>query len=215
MSYRKTLSNGLVVVNTQPEHAEQLEALQETVFPTLSPEERFRAPHYLKHIELFPEGQLVVLSGDRVVGMTTTIRLNFDFEHTDHTFADVIQGGFLTSHEPYGTWLYGADIGTHPDFRRMGIARALYEARQEVVHRLGLAGQVTVGMMSGYGAVREEMTPEQYYEGLLAGKIQDPTVSAQVKMGFEIRGLLRGYLNDPVCDNCGILIVLDAAKRIG
>jgi GNAT superfamily N-acetyltransferase len=214
-SYQAELGGGLTLVNTRHEHADQLQELQDMVFPTLAPEERFRAVHYRKHVDLFPEGQFVVLSGEKVVGMTSTIRLHFDFEHQDHTFADVIQGGFLTSHEPDGPWLYGADIGTHPSYRRLGIARALYEARHAVVRHFGLAGQVTVGMMSGYGARKSEITPEQYYQGLLDGTVKDPTVSAQVRLGFEMRGLLRGYLNDPVCDNCGILLVLDASRPVG
>jgi GNAT superfamily N-acetyltransferase len=212
--YRTELPGGLVLRSTGPEHAEQLEALQNTVFPTLAPEERFRAVHYRKHIELFPDGQFVVVDGERVVGMTSTIRLNFDFEHTNHTFADVIQGGFLTSHEPGGTWLYGADVGTHPDYRGRGIARALYRARHDVVRRLGLLGQVTVGMMSGYGACKGAMTADEYFAELCCGKRSDPTLSAQLRVGFEIRGLLKGYLNDPVCDNCGVLIVLPAEKDL-
>ncbi len=64
-----------------------------------------------------------MLDGDRVVGATSTIRLHFDFEHVDHTFAEIIQGGWLTSHEPTGDWLYGADIGVHPDYRGRGLAR--------------------------------------------------------------------------------------------
>ncbi len=43
-------------------------------------------------------------------GATTTLRLNFDFEHVHHTFADVIGGGWLIAHQPDGEWLYGADI---------------------------------------------------------------------------------------------------------
>src|SRR5690606_22754523 len=132
---------------------------------------------------------------------------DFDFAHVDHTFADVIQGGWLTSHQPAGRWLYGADVGTHPDFRKRGIARALYAARHEVVHRLGLAGQVTVGMPSGYGAVKHEVTAERYYAELVAGGRDDPTVSAQRKVGFELRGLIADYLDDPVCDGYGVVLV--------
>ncbi|MBI1290868.1 GNAT family N-acetyltransferase [bacterium] len=208
--YRAELKGGLVVTNTRPEHAEQLQQLQDTVFPTLAPEERFRAVHYRKHLELFPEGQFVVLDGDRVIGMTSNIRLDFDFDHPNHAFADVIQGGFLTSHDPRGRWLYGADIGTHPDYRGRGVARGIYAALDAVVAHLRLAGQVKVGMPSGYGARKHEMTPEEYYRGLEQGTINDPTVSVQVHMGFAMRGLLRGYLNDPVCDNCGVLLVKEA-----
>ena len=212
--YRRTLSNGLVIASARPEHANQLESLQRVVFPTLADEQRFKAAHYLKHLELFPEGQFVGLDGDRVVAATATIRLSFDFEHLSHTFADIIQGGWLTSHEPDGDWLYGADIGVHPSYRRRGLALALYAARQELVWALGLKGQVTAGMMSGYGAVKDAMSGETYYEGLVAGRITDPTLSMQQRVGFEFRGLLRNYLDDPVCDNYSVLIVLDADKDV-
>lgn len=215
--FDRILASGIRIRSTGAEHAEALEELQVLCFPTLADEERFKRAHYLKHIEIFPEGQFVALAledADRVVGMTSTIRLDFDFEHTDHTFADVIQGGWLTSHEPFGRWLYGADIGTHPEYRRRGIARGLYAARQDTVRRLGLEGQVTVGMLRGYGELKDEMTAEAYYGSLLSGERNDPTISAQMKIGFEPRGLLPGYLNDPVCDNYGVLLVLDAEKEV-
>ena len=184
------------------------------VFPTLADAERFKAAHYLKHLELFAEGQLVGLDGDRVIAATATIRLRFDFTDRSHTFAEIIQGGWLTSHEPDGDWLYGADIGVHPDYRGRGLAQALYAARQELVWSLGLKGQVTAGMMSGYGAVKHRMRAEDYYEGLVTGRINDPTLSMQQRVGFEFRALLENYLSDPVCDNYSVLIVLDASKNV-
>lgn len=213
-SYHRDLPNGLIVASARPEHADQLEALQRVVFPTLADEERFKAAHYRRHLELFPEGQFVGLDGERVVAATATIRLHFDFDHVAHTFADIIQGGWLTSHEPDGDWLYGADIGVHPEFRGRGLAQALYAARQELVWALGLKGQVTAGMPSGYGAVKHRMSAEEYYQGLVDGRINDPTLSMQRHVGFEFRGLLKDYLKDPVCDNYSVLIVLDADKDV-
>lgn len=214
MSFERRLSSGIRICSTRPEHSEALEELQILVFPSLDDRERFKREHYRKHIELFPEGQFVALAEDKVVGMTSTIRLDFDFEHIDHTFADVIQGGWLTSHEPQGEWLYGADIGTHPEYRGRGIARGLYAARHETVKVLGLRGQVTVGMLSGYGALKDQMTASQYYQELLRGERTDPTISAQMKIGFEPRGLVPGYLNDPVCDHFGVLLVLGAERPV-
>jgi GNAT superfamily N-acetyltransferase len=210
----KRFSDGLVVVQTRPEHAEQLGELQQIVFPSLAPEERFEAKHYLCHVSLFPEGQLCVLDGERVVGMTSTIRLNFDFEHPGHTFADVIQGGWLTSHDPAGRWLYGADIGTHPLYRRRGVMHALYAARHDIVRRFGLEGQLTVGMPSGYSVVKDGVSIEQYYDEVRAGTRRDPTISSQMHVGFEPRGILPGYINDPVCDRYGIVLVLPAEREV-
>jgi 4-aminobutyrate aminotransferase/(S)-3-amino-2-methylpropionate transaminase len=101
-----------------------------------------------------------------------------------------------------------------PEYRGRGLATALYAARQEVVWRLKLKGQITAGMIPGYGPLKETMPAEEYYEGVLEGRIRDPTVSMQMKVGFEPRGLLSNYLNDPVCDNYGVLLVLDAGKSV-
>lgn len=214
MSYRRELPDGLTVLQTRPEHAPQLEELQRVCFPTLDDAERFKAAHYLKHIELFPDGQFVVVEDDSVVGATTTLRLHFDFEHVTHTFAAIIQGGWLTSHDPEGDWLYGADIGVHPAYRGRGIATALYVARHETVRRLGLKGQVTAGMIPGYGAVKDRMSAQEYYEGVVAARIKDSTLSTQLRVGFEPRALLANYLNDPVCDNYSVLLVLPADKPV-
>jgi len=207
------LAGGLRVCQTAPEHADRLEELQRIVFPTLADEQRFKAQHYLHHVEMFPDGQLCVVDGERVVGMTSTVRMDLEGA-AEHSFADVIQGGWLSSHQPEGRWLYGADVGTHPDYRGRGIARALYAARHEVVRRLGLEGQVTVGMPSGYGEVAATMPAERYYQEVVSGARRDPTVSVQMRIGFEPRGLLSGYIDDPVCGGYGVLLVLPAEREV-
>jgi GNAT superfamily N-acetyltransferase len=156
----------------------------------------------------------VALDGERVVGATSTIRKHFDFDHASHTFDEIIQGGWLTSHEPEGEWLYGADLGVSPAYRRRGIARALYAARQELVWSLGLRGQLAAGMMSGYGARKHQMSARQYLAGLRSGEISDPTLSAQLRVGFEAHTLLPGHVHDPACDDYSVLIVLDAATDV-
>jgi 4-aminobutyrate aminotransferase / (S)-3-amino-2-methylpropionate transaminase / 5-aminovalerate transaminase len=214
MWFYRRLADGLVIMHTRPQHAPQLEQLQRVCFPTLDDAERFKAEHYRHHLGLFADGQFVALDGDRAVGATTTLRLHFDFAHITHTFADIIQGGWLTSHEPDGDWLYGADVGVDPAYRGRGLARALYAARQEAVWRLGLKGQVTAGMIPGYGAVKDRMSADAYYEGVVAGRINDPTLSMQLAVGFEPRALLANYLNDPVSDSYSVLIVLAADKDV-
>src|SRR5580700_2874938 len=186
--YFRKLADGLVVAHARPEFAVQLEQLQRICFPTLADEERFKSYHFVKHMELFDSGQFVALDGDRVIGATSTLRLNFDFEHVNHTFGEIIQGGWLTSHQPDGTWLYGADLSVLPEYRGRGLATALYAARQEVVWRLNLKGQVTAGMIPGYGPLKHTLTAEHYYESVLAGRMRDPTLSMQMGVGFEPRG---------------------------
>ena len=213
--YYRKLSGGMTVMNARPEFAERMEALQLECFPTLADDERFKARHYRKHMELFSDGQFVVMDGDRLVGATTTLRLDFDFENVNHTFAEIIQGGWLTSHQPEGAWLYGADIGVHPEYRGHGLGIALYASRQELVWRLALKGQVTAGMIP---EVRLDAFADDgsriHCEQVVRGEMRDPTLSVQMKAGFEPRGLLANYLSDPVCDNYSVLLVLNSAAHV-
>ena len=212
--YYKKITDGLVVQHMQPSHANQLEALQKIVFPTLSEDELIKAVHYLRHLELFPEGQFVITDNEKVIGMTTTMRSNFDFSNYQHTFKETIAGGWLTNHNPEGAWLYGLDIGVHPAYRGKGLSRFLYRARHEIAAGLGLKGQVTVGMMNGFGAVSQVMSGETYYQQLIQGERTDPTLTPQMKIGFEPIALIANYLTDPTCGNYGVLIKIEIGKKI-
>jgi len=94
------------------------------------------------------------------------------------------------------------------------LARILYRARHDIARQLGLRGQLTVGMMSGYGALGYDMSGSAYYEELIAGKRFDPTISTQMKIGFEPVALIPDYVSDPVCGNYGVLIKLDIEKAV-
>jgi GNAT superfamily N-acetyltransferase len=212
--YFKEIPGGLVVRHMQPEQAPQLEELQKIVFPTLAYDELIRAEHYLRHLEVFPEGQFVITDGDQVIGMTTTMRTHFDFLNYHHTFKETIGGGWLTNHNPVGQWLYGLDMGILPAYRGRGLARILYRARHDIAKALGLKGQLTVGMMSGFGAVSHEMSGEEYYRQLIQGIRKDPTLTPQMKIGFEPIALMPDHLTDPVCGNYGVLIKLDIIKTV-
>jgi GNAT superfamily N-acetyltransferase len=199
----------------QEEHAGQLETLQRIVFPNLAEEELLHAEQYKAHVKLFPEGQFVALDGDKVVGATSSTRYNFDINNQEHhTFYEVMGGGWFTTHDPNGAWLYGMDVSVHPGYRGKGIARALYRARHNTCKALGLKGQMTVGMLNGYSAVQDAMTIDEYYNKVKGHELFDPTVSVQEKIGFEIVGLMKDYLNDATCGYAGAVIVLPVEKVI-
>jgi GNAT superfamily N-acetyltransferase len=210
--YYQQLQPGMAVQQMQPQHAEQLGALQQIVFPTLAADEWIRAEQFLHHLQIFPEGQFVVTHNSQVVGMTSCMRANFSTEQ--HTFKEISAGGWFSNHDPSGDWLYGLDMGVHPDYRGQGLARHLYRARHQVAKTLGLKGQFTVGMMNGYGVVADIISAEQYFEELKQGKRTDPTISAQMRIGFEPVSLVPDYLTDPACGNYGVLIKIDIDKKI-
>ncbi len=191
----------------QPRHAAALEQLQRDCFPTLADDELMRAEHFLSHCRLFPEGNFVALCGARVVGLGSGFLIDFDFERAQHSFQEIIDGGFYSHHDPAGDWYYGGDISVHPAFRRRGIGSRLYEARQGIVRRLKRRGIVAGGLIPGYADYKARLTPRQYVERVVAGEIYDGTLSFQLGRGFQVRGLLEDYIEDAASDNWATLIV--------
>lgn len=202
---------GIKIVPTRKEHVWELERLQEIVFPNLCDSQRIKAGQYLNQIKNFPEGQFVAVKekDETIVGMTTTLRVDESKALISHSFEEIFKDGNLDNHDPNGEWLYGLDLGTHPDYRGLGIGRALYNARKNAVEKLNLKGQVTVGMLNGYQKAQAYESVDEYYLDLKNGKIKDPTVSMQQKIGFKIKEIVKDYLDDPTCGNAGVLLMLE------
>ena len=197
---------GLTVRRSDAQYADRLEALQRRVFPRLADAEIITADHYRRHLEVFPEGQFIGLDGNRLIASTSSMRCALRTDQ--HTFLEMSDHLWIGTHDPAGPWLYGLDLMIDPDYRGRGLARRLYRARQALVVELGLQGQYTVGMLNGFEAYRSRMSIEDYYEAVVDRRIDDPTIGLQLRIGFEPRGLVPDYLEDPTCGNAGVLLVL-------
>ncbi|MDN5769278.1 MAG: GNAT family N-acetyltransferase [Microlunatus sp.] len=198
-----------VVVQARAEDAPGLAALQRDCFPDLSEGEIATAEHFLAQQSSFPEGQHTVLdtTTDRVVASSSDLRLNIDFARYAHPFLEETGDNLFTTHDPDGEWLYGADIGVHPEARGQGLARLLYDARHDLIRRLSLRGHVAGAMPKGYGAVADQMPIEQYVMTVIRRERRDPVLSVQLKRGYGVWGIIPDYLEDDSCRNYGVFIV--------
>jgi GNAT superfamily N-acetyltransferase len=201
------ISESIRIETIKPRHARPLEQLQRDCFPTLDDNELMREEHFLNHCRLFPQGNFVAICADRIIGLGSGFLIDFDFAHAQHSFQEIIAGGFYSNHDPEGDWYYGADISVHPDFRRRGAGSLLYEARKGLVMAKKRRGIVAGGLIPGYAAYKSRMTPGKYVERVVAGAIYDTTLSFQLGRGFEVRGLLEEYIEDAASNNWATLIV--------
>lgn len=197
------------VVRSDQSMADALAAIQQACFPTLAPQELMRAEHYRAHVAVFPDGQHAVLErpGGRVVACSTDFRTRVDFAHYQHRYIDAVGGNWLTTHQPEGEWLYGADIGVHPEYRGRGLSTLLYAARQALVRRLGLRGHVAAGMPKGFGAHAGRMPIEAYVAAVVKGEVSDPVLTVQLRRGYHAYGIIPGYVDDPSSAGYAVFIV--------
>jgi len=196
------------VVPSAVEMADELAAIQRAAFPTLAEDELITAAHYRAHIARFPEGQMAVVTpAGRPVACSTDFRTTIDLDRFEHRYIDAVDHNWLGHHDPKGRWLYGADIGVLPEYRRRGLARRLYNARQALVQRLNLEGHVAGGLLRGYGAWKDRLPVEEYVALVVAGRLVDPTLTVQLRCGFRVHGIIQDYVTDPGCDNKAAFIV--------
>jgi predicted amidohydrolase/ribosomal protein S18 acetylase RimI-like enzyme len=178
--------------------------LQKRVFPGMTP----WSPELLaRHLGIFPEGQLVAVDENgRLVGSSSSLLIDWDDYADSAKWSHITGDGTFDTHNPLGKTLYGADIGVDPLARRQGVGTLLYEARKELVRKLGLKRLLAGGRIPGYTQVSEQMTPRQYVTEVIEGKRKDPTLSFQLQNGFVVLDVIPDYLHDADSRNFATLL---------
>lgn len=195
------------IVNLDAAMAEDLEAIELASFPMANPADLLSAEDIRAYARVFPDGYFVATVDGRPVGQGAGIYLDFDFDRPQHTIAGITGEHQCGNHDPEGDWYYGTDISVHPDFRGKGIGGRLYEARKGLVQREGKKGIIAGGSLPGYFAHKHSMSASEYVDRVVAGELTDPTLSFQISHGFEVRGMLKDYLEDEADDGWAALIV--------
>lgn len=202
---RKEILDDFVIRNATPDDAIQMDYVQSQCYPTLHQSEILTKAHFLNHIKIFPEGQLVVEKEGKIVGAASTFRCNFP-EHS-RTFLEETDDLWITNVQvPDGDWMYGIDMGILPEYRGLGLSTELYNTRNEICKKLKLKGQIIAGMTIGFGKVKNRMTIEEYCYALEINKFTDPTITPQRKAGFRWIRPLYNYINDPESGYASILM---------
>ncbi len=180
---------------------------ERTAFPTANPADLLGVAEFRAYAGLFPEGVFVALDDGRVVGVGAGIFVDFDFDHIQRTIWEVTGENQCGNHDPDGAWYYGTDITVLPEYRRRGIGHRLYELRKGLVIRHNRRGIVAGGHLPGFAEHKAEMSAEEYVANVVAGELNDTTLSFQLRNGFEVRGVIDYYLEDPAIDHKAALIV--------
>ena len=131
--------------------------------------------------------------------MSASLIVYWDDYDIEDGWRDFTDHGYFRNHDPVaGRTLYGAEIMVDPDYRGQGLGKRIYAARRAITRDLGLLRIRAGARLRGYARHAEEHTAEEYLLKVVKGEVFDPTISFQMKQGFHIIALVKGYLpNDP------------------
>lgn len=190
-------------------------ALERLCFPHADPAELIDMEDALESSRIFPEGFFVILDGERVVGQGAGIFLDFDFERPEHDILSITGAHQCANHRAEGAWYYGTDIAVHPEYRRRGIGRMLYDLRKDLVRRYNKRGILAGGHIPGFAAHKHAMSAPEYIDRVARGELYDPTLSFQLHNGFRVITALPNYLKDEATDSWSALIRWDNPDFVG
>ena len=163
-----------------------------------------------KLIRIFPEGQIVTVVDDKIVGCALSIIVDYDLVKGDHTYAKVTGDETFSTHNPKGNILYGIEVFIHPEYRGLRLARRMYEYRKELCEKLNLKAIMFGGRIPNYSKYADQMRPKEYIEKVRSREIYDPVLTFQLSNDFHVRRVMRNYLpNDEESKHCATLLQWD------
>ncbi|MEH7252560.1 GNAT family N-acetyltransferase [Neobacillus niacini] len=187
----------VVVRNYTPTDFDELIQIQSECFPPPFPSELWwNIEQLTNHVTYFPEGALCIEVDGVLAGSLTALCVNFDPNHMEHKWEDITDNGYITNHNPSGDTLYIVDISVRPSFRKLGLGKLMMQAMYHVVIQKKLVRLLGGGRMPGYQKKADTMTPDQYLQEVIAGKLKDPVITFLLRCGRLPIGIVENYLDD-------------------
>ncbi len=151
-----------------------------------------------KLLNVFPDGQLVILADGVVVGSALSIIVTEKMAYKLHKYDEIVGNNSFSTHHSKGDILYGIDVFIHPNYRGLRLGRRLYDARKELCEQLNLKAIVFAGRIPNYNQFSEKLSPKEYIDGVKKKEIYDPVLSFQLSNDFQPVRIMRGYLQGDV-----------------
>jgi predicted amidohydrolase/ribosomal protein S18 acetylase RimI-like enzyme len=146
-------------------------------------------------INNYSEGVFVAVYEDKIIGYAATIRVTERKAMRKHTWAEITANGYCSTHNPRGEWLYGVEVMVDPDYRGLKIGERMYRERKNLCLHLRLKGIVFAGRLPLLARrLKRAGSVEKYLEMVQNKKIKDPVIGFQLRQGFEVVGVLEGYI---------------------
>lgn len=179
--------------NLQIEDYKQLRKSMIEAYPDVE-DDHWDEEQIKKLLKIFPEGQLVILADDVVVGSALSIIVPEKKAYKLHNYNEITANFKFSTHNENGDILYGIDVFVHPKYRGLRLGRRLYDARKELCEQLNLKGIVFAGRIPNYKEFAKELSPKQYIEKVKKKEIYDSVLTFQLSNDFQPVRVMRNYL---------------------
>lgn len=182
----------LQIRNARTSDIGEIRALAEKVYPDMPP---YSGDVLRGQMNNFPEGQFVAVFEGRIAGYCASLRVTGKMALEPHTWYSITGGGYASTHVSSGEYLYAMEVFVDRALRGMRVGQRLYQARSRLCRHLRLKGIVFGGRLPGLRRrIKKAGSVEEYIRLVKEKKYRDQVLSFQLRQGFEVIGVLKGYL---------------------
>ncbi len=193
----------------QTKDFDELQRAMTDVYAEL-PEAAWTTEQLTNLLNIFPEGQVVIVVDGEIAGCALSIRVPDRFAESSHTYVQATGNYTFSTHVPEGKWLYGVDVFVCTKFRGLRLGRRMYDYRKELAERLNLKGIVFGGRLPRYAAQAQSMSAREYINKVRSRELHDPVLNFQLSNDFHVRRILKDYLpGDAASKDYAALMVWD------
>ena len=189
----QTQINKVELRNLELDDYKQLKSSMVKSYPDMA-NSYWKEDHIKKLLNVFPEGQLVILADGVVVGSALSLIVSEKAVDKNHNYKQIIGDYSFSTHNPNGEILYGIDVFIHPNYRGLRLGRRLYDARKELCEQLNLKAIVFAGRIPNYKQHSKKLTPKSYIDKVKHKELHDPVLSFQLSNDFHVLRILKNYL---------------------
>jgi len=168
---------------------------------------------FVSRLNIFPEGFFLAYAGKKLIGVSTSERINYNPENLPISWERATDNGYIkNTHNPNGNALYIVSIGAKS---RSGGGSALIQAQKELTRRLGLKFLILGARIPGYDKYYKDIKQVEIEEyANMVGKNNeplDPELRFYTRNGLRILKIVPNYMeDDKESRNYGVLMMWGA-----
>ncbi len=193
-------SQNIELTYLEPDDYDELKSLMISAYQSMS-NPYWKKNQYLRLLETFPEGQIVVKVNGEIAGCALSIIIDSKEFDDIHTYKEITGDYTFSTHTYDGDTLYGIDVFVRPDHRGLRIGRRMYDFRKELCERMNLKAISFGGRIPNYHKFAKEFSPKEYIEKVKSREIQDPVLNFQMSNDFHPVRVLKNYMEGDTDSN--------------
>lgn len=175
---------------------EDYEELRETMmkaYPTMS-QSIWSKKSIQKLIRIFRDGQICITVDGKIAAVALSLIVQYELYGDDHTYKEITGNYTFNTHSETGNVLYGIEVFVDPEYRKLRLARRLYDVRKELCETLNLKSIMVGGRIPNYHLHSDKLSPRAYIQKVRNKELYDPVLSFQLANNFLPVRILKNYL---------------------